>query len=139
MDELAYPLKLRAHHLLCLLGFRGLGYSPAFVEKMGQVLGELQRAPDAPITVVTECDIICSSCLHNLDGRCFKSPDADSRIKAKDKAILKTLGFRDNMQTTARDAWERVKERVTPEDLAKLCSRCQWLELSYCREGLVNL
>ncbi|PIU52192.1 DUF1284 domain-containing protein, partial [Candidatus Desantisbacteria bacterium CG07_land_8_20_14_0_80_39_15] len=30
-------MKIRAHHLLCVLGFQGLGYSPEFIKKMTQV------------------------------------------------------------------------------------------------------
>ena len=32
------PLKLRAHHGMCLAFFEGKGYSSAFTENMGKVL-----------------------------------------------------------------------------------------------------
>ena len=36
-------------------------------------------------------------------------------------------------------AWERVREKVTATDLAEICSKCDWLELGYCAEGLERL
>ena len=44
MDEergAADPFPLRAHMALCLLGFRGSGYSPAFVEAMAAIQADL--------------------------------------------------------------------------------------------------
>ena len=36
------PLKLRAHHGMCLAFFEGKGYSSAFTENMGKVLEEME-------------------------------------------------------------------------------------------------
>jgi len=139
VGELAHPLTIRGHHLLCLLGFRGRGYSPAFVEAMRRVSEVFRYVPDASIVLVTRCDVICAWCPHNIDEECRKSTDAASRIKDKDAAILKKLGFRANSRTTPREAWEKVKERFMPDDITAMCGRCQWLELGYCQEGLTKL
>ncbi len=139
MGELANPLKLRAHHLLCLLGFRGLGYSPEFAETMGRVLKEFHSNVEIPVTLVTECDLICASCPHKQEGECRKSEGAAARIKDKDSNILKKLGYRTNSRTTPAEAWRRVKKNISMEELTAMCSRCQWVELGYCQEGLANL
>ena len=139
MGELAHPLKIRGHHLLCLLGFRGRGYSPAFVEAMRRVSEVFRSDADTPIVLVTGCDIICASCPHNIDGECRKSPDAAIRINDKDAAILKKLGFRANSCTTPKEAMAKVKEIFSPGDITAMCGQCQWLELGYCVEGLTKL
>ena len=139
MGELAHPIKIRGHHLLCLLGFRGLGYSREFVETMGKVLKEFHSNTALPITVVTECDIICGSCPHNKGGACRKREDSARRVKSKDAMLLKKLDFPANTETTSGEAWRRVKERVSAEDLAAMCRRCKWLGLGYCQEGLAKL
>jgi hypothetical protein len=139
VGELAHPLKIRGHHLLCLLGFRNRGYSPEFVAAMKRVREVFQDNPDAPIVLVTKCDIICASCPHSSSGECRKSPDAAKQIKEKDTAILKKLGFRDNSRTTPKVAWNRVREKFEPEDITAICWRCEWLELGYCGEGLAKL
>ena len=139
MGELAHPVKIRGHHLLCLLGFRGLGYSPEFVETMGKVFKEFHSDTTLPITVVTECDIICDSCPHKRDNTCQKKEGSAPRVKSKDATILKKLGFSAGSETTSGEAWRRVKERITAEDLTAMCRECEWLELGYCQEGLAKL
>jgi hypothetical protein len=139
VGQLAHPVKIRGHHLLCLLGFRGRGYSPEFVEAMGQVLREFQTSPETPILLVAECDLICASCPHVSGNECRKSPDASKRIRDKDDAIIKKAGLRPGRQTTPQAAWQAIKENFKTQDIAALCSRCQWLELGYCQEGLEKL
>lgn len=139
MGELAHPVKIRGHHLLCLLGFRGLGYSTEFVEAMGKVLNEFYSDTTLPITVVTECDIICDSCPHNRDNTCRKKEGYALRIKRKDAIILNKLGFPAGTGTTSGEAWRRVKERITAEDLTAICRQCEWLSLGYCHAGLAEL
>ena len=139
MDELASPLEIRAHHLLCLLGFRGLGYSPEFVEKMGKVARELLSDATCPITVSAECDVICASCPHKKGNKCRKKADSESKVRAKDLAVLSRLGFEIGAQMAVGSVWSRIKEKLTTKDIAELCRRCQWRSLGYCAEGLEKL
>lgn len=48
------PLKLRAHHGMCLAFFEGKGYSSAFTENMGKVLEEMEE--DTPLELCRERD-----------------------------------------------------------------------------------
>lgn len=139
MGELAYPVRIRGHHLLCMLGFRGLGYSPEFVAAMHAVVKEFRANPVLPIVVVTECDLICGSCPHNKEDRCVKKADSEERIKSKDGDILGRLGFKAGTQTSAGEAWQRVKESISVEDLVEICRKCEWVGLGYCAEGLERL
>ncbi len=135
MGELAHPLRIRAHHLLCFLGFRGLGYSPEFAEKMGTVAKELHSNSTFPIIVLAECDVICSSCPHNKGNKCRKKRNSESRVKIKDLEVLRRLGLQVEEQVPVAKACERVGEKVTAKDPAEICSKCEWLELGYCAEG----
>ncbi len=139
MGELAHPLEIRAHHLLCLLGFRGLGYSQQFIEKMGKVANALHSNSTLPIIVLAECDVICSSCPHNKGNKCRKKRNSESRVRIKDLEVLRRLGLPVGAQISAAKAWERVEEKVTAKDLAEICSKCEWLDLGYCAEGLESL
>ncbi len=139
MGELAYPLEIRAHHLLCLLGFRGFGYSPEFVEKMGKVAKELHLNSTFPITILAECDVICISCPHNKDNKCRKKADSELKVKARDLEVLRRLGLETGTQISAGTIWTRVRERLTPEDIVEICQGCEWLELGYCAEGMEGL
>jgi len=139
MDELAQPLKIRSHHLLCILGFRGLGYSEEFAANMGKVVGELRSDPTFPITLVVGCDAICVSCPHKKEGKCLKRANSEVDVPVLDLELLKRLGLQAGTQMLAGEAWERVKERLTPGDLTEICGDCEWLGLGYCAEGLRRL
>ncbi len=139
MGELAPPLKIRAHHLLCLLGFRSVGYSQEFIVKMGKVVGELRSNAAFPITVIAECDILCASCPHNKGNKCRKEADAESKVKARDLEVLQRLGFETGTQISAGKAWTRIKARISVRDLSEICRGCHWQELGYCAEGLASL
>jgi hypothetical protein len=139
MGELAHPLKIRAHHLLCLLGFRGLGYSQGFITNMGKVVEKVGSNSTFPITLVVECDIICTSCPHNKGGKCLKEINSESRVKTQDLEVLHRLGFEVGAQMPAVKAWMRIKERLQVKDMAEICGDCEWLGLGYCAEGLERL
>jgi hypothetical protein len=139
MDELAHPLKIRSHHLLCILGFRGLGYSEEFVSNMRRVVGELRSDPTFPITLVVGCDAICVSCPHNKEGKCLRSANSEVDVPLQDLDLLKRLGLEAGSQMPAGEAWEEVRERLAPGDLAEICGDCEWLGLGYCAEGLKRL
>ena len=113
MGELAHPLEIRGHHLLCLLGFRGLGYGQEFVQKMGEVAEELHSNSTIPIKVLAECDVICASCPHNTDDNCQKEKDSEPRVKNKDFQVLRKLGFEVGEQMPAAKAWARVRKKMT--------------------------
>tara|TARA_B100002003_G_C13715496_1_gene358645 strand:- start:102 stop:530 length:429 start_codon:yes stop_codon:yes gene_type:complete len=136
VGELAHPLEIRAHHLLCLLGFRGLGYSLEFTKKMGKVAEELRVNSTFPITILTECDVICASCPHNKDNKCCKKPYSELKVKARDLEVLRRIGLTTGTHISLDTIWARIKERLTPEDLVLICQGCEWLELGYCAKGL---
>ena len=139
MGQLAHPLEIRAHHLLCLLGFRGSGYSQEFVEKMGKVAKELHLSSTFPITVLAQCDVIFFSCPHIKDNRCQKKADSESKVKARDLEVLRRLGFAVGAQMPIEKVWVRIKARLTPEDIVEICQGCEWLELGYCADSLERL
>jgi hypothetical protein len=139
MGELAPPLKIRTHHLLCVLGFCGLGYSQEFISTMGKVVEKLRSNSAFPIILVAECDIICASCPHNKGNKCLKETDSESKVKTRDLEVLHRLGFEVGAQMATGKAYAKIKERLSSGDIAEICRRCEWLELGHCVEGLERL
>jgi len=139
MGELAHPLKIRAHHLLCLLGFRGLGYSQEFIAAMGKVVEKLSSNSTFPITLVVECDFICASCPHNKGSKCLKEANSELKVKTQDLEVLHRLGFEVGAQMPAVEAGTRIKERLSFRDITEICLDCEWLELGHCAQGLERL
>ena len=60
---------LRGHHLLCILGFRGLGYDEAFVANMTRVVGLIRKKPETVFTLTDSADILCATCPRCVNGR----------------------------------------------------------------------
>lgn len=55
-------VRLRPHHLLCILTFAGKGYSPGFVQNLQQVVDRIAHTDD-PILIVDGPDDICAPLL----------------------------------------------------------------------------
>lgn len=80
---------LRPHHLLCVQGFRGLGYSPEFVDNMQGVVAAL-RQRSVLVRIEVPPDVICDSCPHLVARRvCSRGTPAD-----RDQAVLSVLKVR---------------------------------------------
>ena len=139
MGEVAPALEIRAHHLLCILGFRGLGYSQEFIVKMGKVVKELDTNATFPISVIAECDVICASCPHNKGNKCLKEADSESKVKTRDLEVLQRLGFEVGAQMPAAEVWTRIREKLTLRDVAEICQCCEWLKFGHCAQGLEKL
>ena len=50
---------LRGHHLFCLLGYRGMGYSKEYVENMTRLHQDLRDTPKTWIQIVKGPDKLC--------------------------------------------------------------------------------
>ncbi len=139
MGEVAPALEIRAHHLLCILGFRGLGYSQEFIVKMGKVVKELDTNATLPITIIAECDVICASCPHNQGNKCLKEADSEAKVKNRDLEVLRRLGFQVGAQMPAAEVWTRIRVKLTLRDVAEICQCCEWLKFGHCAQGLARL
>ncbi|MBE3554394.1 MAG: DUF1284 domain-containing protein, partial [Thermicanus sp.] len=110
--------KLRGHHLLCVHGFQGMGYSPAFVKKMEEIVREIRdHFLDFPIQVLIDLDEACSACPHKGEDFCNAKAGSDEHVKGMDGKVLHHLGLTPGHSYLKSDLIKRVKERVHPEDL----------------------
>lgn len=130
-------LRIRGHHLLCILGFRGRGYDSAFVENMGRVEQAIRSRPELQLTVRVSCDDICAACPHAQDGMCQKHNGAEEATREMDRAVLSRLELKSGDTLTVREAYDRVLERIGVEDIVEnLCTECEWRGLGFCADGL---
>ncbi len=129
-------IRLRAHHLLCIHGFRGQGYSPLFVANMARLVDRLGTSPETRVQLVTGADDICSACPHMSGGICGRSDqhvdDLDFRVRAK-------LGLETGYTTSWASILETIRDRIDPFRLEEVCSGCKWLDLDYCTNGLAEV
>jgi hypothetical protein len=127
-------IRLRGHHLLCLLGYRGLGYSPAFVERMTQVYEALRRMPQRPVRVVFGPDDLCAAFPAQGDSHCL-----EERVLARDERVRTRLGLRVGAQLPFAEVLARVRTGVLPDDIARWCATCPWQPLGLCAEGVARV
>lgn len=122
-------MKIRAHHLLCMQGFQGYGYTRDFIDNMAGTIKNINSNPDLKIELTDECDAICSGCPHNVNGVCQKEPDSAQKIRALDWRVLRKLDLKKGTQITADIIFSLVNTKLKNiPDLQDICGRCEWKE-----------
>ncbi|MEK3883209.1 DUF1284 domain-containing protein [Paenibacillus sp. PL2-23] len=127
-------IKLRGHHLLCLLGYRGKGYSEGFCANMTGIYETLRLRPETRIEVMEGPDSICEAFPSDQPSHCH-----NDSVYEKDAEVVARLG----LEVGAADSWlgicERVSSHVKPEDIGKICWNCRWEPYGMCREGVAHI
>lgn len=117
-------MHIRAHHLLCIQGFQGYGYSDVFVKHMAAVIAQLHMDPE--ITIIDALDDICAACPNNDGEQCAKYGDSVVRM---DHTVMEMIYIKPGTVMGARDAIELTRARFdTMEDVDRVCGTCQWRE-----------
>ncbi|MCD1294223.1 DUF1284 domain-containing protein [Methanocella sp. CWC-04] len=133
-------IPLRAHHLLCMLGFQGVGYTAEFIKNFYKVKRMIDQNPDMEIEVVDSCDVICLACPNAQGEDCFKGGlKLDSTVKEMDRRVMNKLGIKPGDRFKAKDLYTLIKEKIRPEDFKDICRGCEWLALGFCPRGLEKL
>ena len=121
-------MKIRAHHLLCMQGFQGQGYSREFNENMSKVIRILKSNPEQEIKIVEECDAICKYCPHNKNMRC-KNIISNWMIKQMDRNVIKKLKIDSGTPKSAESIIALTNEIFkTQKDIKEICGNCGWKE-----------
>lgn len=133
LGELYMNMKLRGHHLLCVLGYRGRGYSKEFCENMTFIYETLRVKPDTLIEIIKGSDDICKHCPKKHHLQC-------ENVYEMDSSILNKIGLCPEMKLSWSEICKQIKAKLIPEDISNLCRTCQWRSLGLCEEGvrLVN-
>jgi hypothetical protein len=127
-------IRLRPHHLLCLLAFTGEGYSPAFVEKAKR----LQRAfleKTAAVEVVRGLDDLCNGC-PELRNECASASVPDGIFKL-DSDALRFLRLEPGRHT-AGGLLRRIRDVFDLERCYAVCADCSWLPRMNCPQVILN-
>lgn len=118
-------VRLRAHHLLCMLTFVGRGYTPAFTAHLAEVIKRLDSGEE--ITLVEGPDEICQGWLDDPAAHCRLDRvfERDRLARAAMPALL------DDLEVGGRP-------RLGPDDIARMreafasgasraaCLGCEW-------------
>lgn len=130
------PVRLSAHHALCVHGFRGMGYSAPFVARMHEITAGLRARPATPVVLTVGADAACAACPSLTPGGCARY---GRRVAEQDVRVAGRLGLPLGVPLAWARVQERVRARVAPDDLPGLCGGCPWLGHGVCAAGLADL
>lgn len=120
------PVRLRAHHGMCLAFFEGKGYSTGFVKHMALVQHELKENP--LVCVVCETDIICRACPNHHNAVCTDQ----EKVVSYDREVLRACGLAPGAVMPYHSFQALVYDNIlTPGKRASICGDCQWTALCH--------
>ncbi|PSJ50502.1 DUF1284 domain-containing protein [Kumtagia ephedrae] len=122
-------VRLRAHHLLCMLTYVGKGYSAAFTDNYDAIVERLSGGED--ILLVAGPDDICRPLLGEDGAHCLNASvvERDALAAAAVGGLLgRPLG---PGQRIALDpaVLARMREAFRQGTTRRACSECEWLDL----------
>ncbi|MFF2447379.1 DUF1284 domain-containing protein [Neobacillus sp. NPDC058068] len=123
--------KLRGHHLFCLLGYRGMGYSQEYVENMTRLHQILRNNPKTLIQLVKGPDELCEKYPNSGEYHC-----QNDQIYERDAVILEKLNLRIGQILIWDDIESRIRKHVVPSDIQVVCETCSWRSYGVCEEGI---
>lgn len=123
-------LVIRAHHLLCIQGYVGKGYSKSFTINMNKIVTNLKE--DSHVKIISKTDMICTTCPHNIGAGCCKN---ESTVSFFDHKVLDLLNINDGDEYLYKDILYIIKKKLTYESFKKICSTCKWFPYGYCEKG----
>jgi uncharacterized protein len=131
---------LRAHHILCIQGFRGEGYSEKFVANFASIVEQLNTYKDTQVKLIAGPDDICYCCPHLGAEGCYRSGNAAERVSQKmDTRVLDILGLNPGITLSWEEILQQLRAKIGAKELVHICWSCPWLFYNYCLIGLKNL
>ncbi len=122
-------VRLRPHHLLCMLTFIGKGYTEAFTQNYVRIAARLSEGED--ILVVEGPDDICAPLLDEPDPHCWEGSvsDRDWRARKAVEELLGTTAGPDSVICPDADFLARMRYAFAVGEIRKACIRCEWSSL----------
>ena len=119
-------VRLRAHHLLCMLTYVGKGYSPTFVKNYEVIAARLSAGEE--IELVAGPDDICAPLTKDDDAHCHGASVIERDWEAAD-AVSRLLGSPLNLSariTPSAALLARLRKTFATGEIRTACSGCEW-------------
>ncbi len=135
IGEYSDTICIRAHHLLCIQGFQGKGYSADFVNNMNQIiyfLNEgLNNGTPKKIKVINQDDVICTHCPHlektHLEKNiCSQFPESEKKIKEMDDLTICLLGLECDKEYDYEYILGKINKIISFFQIKNICGHCSW-------------
>lgn len=129
MAFMKMPIKIRAHHLLCIPRFYRGGYDARFAENMKKICQKIRKNPDVNMKIlVDKPDDLCKECLHWQVNKCIQSKEIGRWIVPQDKKIVKYLKLKPNSIHIAKDVFNLSIDKINSKNIRKICKGCIFLD-----------
>ncbi|MBM7650136.1 hypothetical protein JOC78_003120 [Bacillus ectoiniformans] len=131
---------IRGHHLLCVHGFEGMGYSSEFIQTMTSIVNDIRNnEKDFFIKVTASIDEACLSCPNRREAICNAAEGSQDHVVTLDQNVISHLGLIEGESYRKSFLVEQTAKNVEPDDLDRLCENCSWLQSGVCKEGIRKL
>ncbi|OBZ92924.1 2Fe-2S ferredoxin [Pararhizobium polonicum] len=122
-------VRLRPHHLLCMLTFVGKGYTAAFTENYIRIAARLSAGED--ILVVEGPDDVCAPLLGGPDNHCLGESvtDRDARASEAVQALLNVPAGPGASIRPDADFLAAMRAAFSAGSIRDGCARCEWSPL----------
>jgi uncharacterized protein len=123
-------LRLRPHHLLCMLTYVGKGYTPEFTANFTHLLSRID-AGERAIEIADGPDEICQPLLSTPDPHCHnESVRLRDRLAAEDLSRLLGTPILPGTRLELTDAIiHQLRQAFAAGTIRHACSGCQWKPL----------
>ena len=119
-------VRLRAHHLLCMLTYVGEGYSRAFTANYDRIVARLSAREE--IELVAGPDDVCAPLLEGTEPHCHQESVVE-RDRLAALAVSEIVGRRlvvgETIELSAALV-ERMREAFARGTSREACSACEW-------------
>lgn len=138
-------MQIRAHHIFCIQGFIGKGYSEQFIDNMENIIEKINSC-NLLIEVTNTPDCICTACpkLKIIDSQSENakiSPigcEVETKVKMLDRKVADSLGIDFGKHYRYSELLEKLKY-IDEETFDDVCSECQWYNLGYCKKRIIGI
>ncbi len=119
-------IRLRAHHLLCMLTYAGSGYTPDFTANSDAVAARISAGE--AIHVVAGPDDICAPLLDRPDAHCLRDSVRErDALAARDLGDLLDADLAEGQRLRlGASAVKTMREAFALGSIRKACSGCEW-------------
>lgn len=122
-------VRLRPHHLLCLLTYAGKGYSPEFAANYDLIAERITRGED--VLIVDGPDDICAPLLDEPEPHCWRESVTERDVlAAHDLDRLLAMPIRAGISLSLeQDFLHRMRTAFAEGSTRQACAGCEWSEL----------
>jgi uncharacterized protein len=122
-------VRLRAHHLLCLLTYAGKGYNSAFTANYDLIAKRIEAGED--IEIVAGPDDICAPLLDDPQAHCRRDSvsQRDDRAASAVAALLSQPVVPGARLRIGKDWTHHMRGEFARGNIRAACEGCEWHDL----------